>query len=636
MPVERKLTDKEWKDSRFPLFTLPAKVSTKVNTTAWSSKIDDLRDGVLSHAAVPLLQSVLEQLLSGADSGVGPPGNIVTKTPNFFTDPEDCKKMADALATEVKGGNLSGPLNQEMYPDTKVNGFMAVPKSSGDRRQVGNLSAPDGTSFNDGIPPEVLSVWTVTQTTARQFALKITKAGWNSILSKCDMVAAYKTLKVCLKQRELQGFLFCGKLFIDLCLIFGDKAACMWFDRLHFCILTFFVIPKTNIPSIAVGETVDDITAVVPSKAGKALAEFVQTYREELDSLNIKAAPSDPECVKAFDSSKRGEILGVVFSTEDMTWTLGLRKTKKLADHLWAVACSEVPLSLQEAEKLLGEIANFAQLASPLNLMSSSLKQFLGKLLSAHTVSQMSDRSLTCLPVTEEIRDDCKLMAAIVTDSFTHPLPILMESQHDLLAMPVYTDASGCLSDNPSLGILVSSNGTFPPLVASLRFPYKFLSSVDMYGHTIYCKSTLLESLGYLATLLLCPERFVGQRVCYNVDSIAAVSALKKGKSLKDDLATTIIRAARIVAAALDCTIDSIWVPRRSNRQSVIADDLTHNLTSNLSSEELEAYLSLAAVSFPPPVLSWMTHPVEDQNLGRKCVLWITKGCPDLACLLSR
>lgn len=69
--------------------------------------------------------------------------------------------------------------------------------------------------------------------------------------------------------------------------------------------------------------------------------------------------------------------------------------------------------------------------------------------------------------------------------------------------------------------------------------------------------------------------------------------------------------------------MSSEWVPRRSDRQSVIADDLTHNLTSNLSREELEAYLDLAIVAFPPPILSWMVNPVEDPALGRKCVLWL-------------
>ena len=44
------------------------------------------------------------------------------------------------------------------------------------------------------------------------------------------MVAAYNTLRVYVKQRDLHGFIFYGKLFIDLCLVIGDKAACMWFD----------------------------------------------------------------------------------------------------------------------------------------------------------------------------------------------------------------------------------------------------------------------------------------------------------------------------------------------------------------------------------------------------------------------
>jgi hypothetical protein len=167
MPVERTLSEEEWKKSGFPSFPLPAQVSSKVDTVEWRKKTDALKGSIIEHAAVPLLESVLQQLLIGADSGVGPPGNTVTRTKNFFTDPEDCKKMADALATEVKGKNLSGPLVPEMFPQTKINGFMAVPKASGDRRQVGNLSSPKGSSFNEGIPPEVLQAWTVTQTTAR-------------------------------------------------------------------------------------------------------------------------------------------------------------------------------------------------------------------------------------------------------------------------------------------------------------------------------------------------------------------------------------------------------------------------------------------------------------------------------------
>ena len=77
-----------------------------------------------------------------------------------------------------------------------------------------------------------------------------------------------------------------------------------------------------------------------------------------------------------------------------------------------------------------------------------------------------------------------------------------------------------------------------------MRFPHKFLCSMDKYGHAIFCKSTLLESLGYLTPMLLCPQRFMGQFACFNLDSAAAVAAQRRGKSVADDLATTVIRAA--------------------------------------------------------------------------------------------
>ena len=629
MPRERSMTDEEWERSGFPHFPLPTQVVPSVNTTEWASKISGMAGKTMEHAAVPLLRSVLDQLQKGADSGVGPPGTSITKCNNLFSEPDDCKKMADALATEVKGGNLAGPMDPDDFPDTKINAFMAIPKASGHRRQVGNLSAPEGSSFNDGIPESVLDTWRVTQTTAKQFSHKVTRAGRNAVMSKCDMVNAYKTIKVCMQQRWLQGFQFCGKLFLDLCLIFGDQAACMWYDRFHFCILCFFVLPNTTIPTSAVGETVDDITAVVLDRGERALAKFVNTYRQELASLNIKAAPSDPECVKAFDGSRIGEILGVTFSTKNMTWNLGLRKTKKLADMLWRFS-SRAALSLHEAEVLVGEVEYFSQLAPPITLLTGHLREFLNNIICLHTAAEHKSRDRTQLATTAEVRNACRTLAAIVKDTADHPLPILLQISQDLLALPIFTDASGHLSSNPSMGILIERQNRTQPLVASLRYPYKFLHSFDKHGHAVYHKSTLLEALGPLATLLLRPGRFRGLSVSFKQDSQSAVLALTRGRSPSDELTTTIVRASRVVAAYLHCGISAEWIPRRSNRQSVIADDLTHNLTSSLNKDELDSYLELSAVAFPLPILQWMDNPVEDHTLGRKCVLWVSTHYPDL------
>ena len=69
------------------------------------------------------------------------------------------------------------------------------------------------------------------------------------------------------------------------------------------------------------------------------------------------------------------------------------------------------------------------------------------------------------------------------------------------------------------------------------------------------------------------------------------------------------------------------WVPRRSSREMRVADDLTHNLLSELNPEEIHAYIAQGFVEFPPPILNWMMSPRPDQGLGKKCMEWISNNC---------
>ena len=112
------------------------------------------------------------------------------------------------------------------------------------------------------------------------------------------------------------------------------------------------------------------------------------------------------------------------------------------------------------------------------------------------------------------------------------------------------------------------------------------------------------------------------------IDNIATVLALERGYS-RDPWATT-IRAARVVAAGIGCSLYDKWVRRRSCRGAVVADDLTHNLLTELSEEEVEAYLDLGQVSFPDPLLQWMSTPRPDQGLGRRCLVWLRNQYPGL------
>ena len=370
------LTDDQWQKSCFPHQDLPPTIQNHVDLKNWREMIKDLPFQT-QEMCKPIMTKVLENLEKGCDAKIGPPGCLKTISSNNFEDPAiDIPRIADALASEIRAGHMAGPFPLGHIKDAKVNGLMSVVKPDGARRQVGNLSAPAGRSFNDGIDKNILREWKVTQTTSRDIADMIIRAGRNAILTCSDMISAYKNLPVTLNQRRLQVFRFCGKEFVDLKLIFGDKSACMFYDRFHFCIVAFLVLPLVRMPQSWTGRTVDDLTTVVPSSCELMAKEFVDKYRSVLQDLKIGAAPADPERRKAFDGHTSGEMLGIVFDTEAGTWHLPKSKALSLLT-LLAKSISVEALSVNEVEVLHGKLAHFTQHAPALSCPIPELLAFL-------------------------------------------------------------------------------------------------------------------------------------------------------------------------------------------------------------------------------------------------------------------
>ena len=164
-------------------------------------------------------------------------------------------------------------------------------------------------------------------------------------------------------------------------------------------------------------------------------------------------------------------------------------------------------------------------------------------------------------------------------------------------------------------------------LVASLAFPAEFLLSEDRNGKKTYGKTMALEVLGVLVTLSLDPLRYIGKEIMFYIDNIGTVISFSKGYS-RDEWTTTIIRASKVVAAGLCCSIFTHWERRRSSHGSEVADDLTHNLVGRLTEEEIRSYISLGISSFPEPVLEWMAKPGPDRALGFKMLKWIVSRFP--------
>ena len=322
--------------------------------------------------------------------------------------------------------------------------------------------------------------------------------------------------------------------------------------------------------------------------------------------------------------------MGVWFDTENLTWNLPPRKLIPLVDLLRRATVDKREMTLQEVQVVHGKLIHVAQLSPALSLLIAETIEQMRLLLSP-------DHSLTgktkAFSISPEMKHDLETVTAILTYTINRPLPIVRQDvDPGMWALKVYTDISGHLISNPSLGIYIPTQLTEQPIAASLAFPREFLLKEDKDGKKVFCKTTALEALGFLVTLCLGPLRFAEREAIFTNDNIATVIALKKGYS-KDSWTTAIVRASRVVAAGIGCAIFATWERRRSSPQTNIADDLTHNLLTDLTAKEVDSYLALGQVSFPPPILQWMARPGPDQTLGYSCLIWLREEFPALRIL---
>ena len=630
MTQESSLSQTEWASTGFPSNPLPQDISGVVNIEAWDSKIRDLESlKVADQGLIKLMEDVKLQLSFGASSHVGPPGSNLTQCPNWFPDPaQQIPKVVDALASFTAGGHVAGPIFHLDKSKFKINSIMAIKKPHGHVRVVGNLKSPKGQSFNEGIPEERKQDWPVTMTTVAQFAKMIYSAGRDAYFACSDVVDAYKAIPVTKDQRQLQAYHFCGALFIELKLIFGDKLACMFFDKLHYVILHAFVYPSSHFPPLAQGRTVDDIPSVVPCNAKPALINFVNSYRSSLQALNLKAAKNDASRTKAFDCAKEGEVLGVRFNTSLFTWSLPHDKLYKLVSDLREIARGgSTRHSLRELEKIMGKLNHVTQPCPPLRTFTSEAIFLLGEHIQklAERDGQVSDKDRDDLVflTPSGVCLDLLMVAAIMADTYHYPLPIVdPDPPIPLCAIHVYTDASGHIAGptSPALGVFFPPQDLQHAGAHSLPFPTDFL--LQSNGSALVADtSSTLESLGILIPMMIDPGRCVGKSLHIHIDNYAVVCAFRKRRS-GDKLAHTAIRAAYLLAGALACKLHVSWIPRRSDVPSVIADDLTHiNFKSAL---DMDPFCSSTTYNnFPPPVSYWMAKPQYHRDLGHDIISWM-------------
>ena len=186
----------------------------------------------------------------------------------------------------------------------------------------------------------------------------------NNIINITDLIffsEAFQTIPVHRSQYPYQAVDFCGSIFICLKLTYGDRQACHRFSRTHEILIRCLVLPQVQLSRHNVELVVDDVTGVAPACQKHLLQQFDNTYTTTMQSLGFSVKKSDPSGFKAFQMLQKGEILGFVIDSNNLTWSLSVEKNNKIL-----MAIDECfyyddpdrarPIRLKTAQKALGKL----------------------------------------------------------------------------------------------------------------------------------------------------------------------------------------------------------------------------------------------------------------------------------------
>ena len=430
---EKNPGDLFWKS--FPKKDLPVEAETSVNPTVVEAELNKVKNS-LTKAEFERGQRAIEYLKKGAPSFIKQ--NIQgCMVENAMSANRYGAEVTDNIATWIKKGFAAGPFDTPPLPEFRVNPLIAVAQT-GKVRPVLDVSRPEGKSLNSAV--DDLQVEKVKMTSAKIFGDVLLKAGKNAVFSKTDLVAAYKQVPCQVKNLRLQGFKWLEKYLVETRQIFGAKTSVANFDIVGET-LRVIAIAQSGIPREFTLRQLDDLIVVAP-ESDESGRIFSQCYEKLCRESNVELAESCNKCEKAFTNQKRGKVLGILFDSCDMTWSLPDDKRKKCLD-LVQKALDNGEITLLELQQLHGRINDVGQMCPFLKIF----KQPLNKCLATE-----SKNPEDVVKLSEEAVSDLLVWAGFLQSKLKW-LPICaLKSAPPLRCTTFCSDAAGLSVDGGSQG----------------------------------------------------------------------------------------------------------------------------------------------------------------------------------------
>ena len=261
--------------------------------------------------------------------------------------------MVDTLINkEVELCRVAGPFEHPPMPNFHVSPLGLVPKSDGTYRLIHDLSAPRGSSVNDAIPKENVSVVYETLDTALEWVLAY---GRNSLIAKADFKEAYRVVPIHPTSTRLLGFKWRNMYYYDRCLPFGISLAPKLYETISTAI-QWILVHKFSVP--AVSHVLDDYIFFGPAHDDICLISL-STFHHVAQAMGFPVKTS-----KTVKPSTSVILHGILVDTVEMEIKLPDDKLEKAKVSIGNLIHME-KVQLKELQSAIGFLAFVCKVVMP-------------------------------------------------------------------------------------------------------------------------------------------------------------------------------------------------------------------------------------------------------------------------------
>ena len=461
-------------------------------------------------------------------------------------------EVSRQLASEVDAGRLR-PITGACH----ANPLGLVPKSGNKWRLIVDMSAPHGSSVNDGIDPVLCSLRYAAVDQAVWF---IRQLGRGALLAKFDLKSAYRMVPVHPTDHQLLGVRWEGKSYIDTALPFGLRSAPKIFSAVADMLAWAMV---SNGVQCAI-HYLDDFLILGPPRSAAA-QQSLSAALATCDQLRFPVAAD-----KTAGPSTSLVFLGILIDTHNGSLALPPAKLERLQTLLGQWRDRKVAPSKRELLSLLGVLSHAATVIRPGRIFTRNLFRVAAGTSQLHRPVRLN---VHC-------RSDLLWWHTFARQWNGRELWSSQRPQ-----VTCFTDASGSWG----CGAVVTSD--IHPRWCQLEWPHSWSA------YHIACK----EMVPVLLAAALWGCCWYQRRLVVHSDNTAAVSAIAQPGSARDPILAHLSRCLHFLAAAWSFDIEATHVPGRCNDA---ADALSRNELHRFFNVVPQA--TARATNVPPSLQEWL------------------------------